>query len=193
MEFIFSSNNTHKIEEIRKMIPSSFTIRSLKEASINASIEEKGHSFSENAFIKANYIRLITGKNCFADDSGLCVNALEGNPGIYSARYAGIGSSDKENCEKLLADLQNERDRSAYFITVICLLLGSEKHFFEGRIDGAIAHSPKGNHGFGYDSIFIPQGSTKSFAELLPEEKNKLSHRSIAINKMVSFITSINI
>lgn len=187
-ELIFCSNNEHKLQEIRKMLPSGYILHSLFEAGIQSNIDETGTTFLENAFLKANAVSLLTKKNCFADDSGLCVAALNNAPGVYSARYAGNEATDADNRRKLLSDLSGIQQRNAYFIAVICLIWKGKAFYFEGRIDGMITNIEQGNSGFGYDPVFIPDGYKITFAEMSPNEKNKISHRQIAVSKMIAFL-----
>ncbi len=187
-ELLFCSNNIHKTEEIRKMLPVGYKLMNLKEAGMNLEIAETGVTFEENALLKAKTVAEKMKKDCFADDSGLCVDFLHGDPGVYSARYAGDKATDADNRKKLLHELSNENNRSAYFITVICLLLKSKVYYFEGRISGRITENERGEGGFGYDRIFVPENYDKTFAEMTPEEKNKISHRYKALQKMMQFL-----
>ncbi len=184
-ELVFVSNNNHKLTEIRKLMPDGYHLYSMKEAGVTMEIEETGSTFYENAELKVDAIFSTTNKNCFADDSGLSVDSLNGQPGVFSARYSGDNATDQMNRSKLLSSLSGETNRSASFITVICLQWFHEKYFFEGKIEGTISEVEYGSEGFGYDSIFVPKGFTKTFAQMQPEEKNSISHRAIAIQKMI--------
>lgn len=192
-ELIFCSNNNHKLQEIRKMLPFGYIFHTLSEAGIESDIDETGTTFQENAFLKASAVALLTKKNCFADDSGLCVTALNDAPGIYSARYAGKNATDAENRRKLLADLSGIKDRKACFVTVICLICGGKANYFEGRIYGNITHTERGSSGFGYDPVFMPDGYNRTFAEMTADEKNKISHRQIALGKMITFLSNLKV
>ncbi|HMR47279.1 MAG TPA: RdgB/HAM1 family non-canonical purine NTP pyrophosphatase [Bacteroidia bacterium] len=192
-ELIFCSNNNHKLQEIRKMLPFGYVLHSLSEAEIESDIDETGTTFQENAFLKASAVALLTKKNCFADDSGLCVTALNDAPGIYSARYAGKNATDAENRRKLLADLSGIMDRKAFFVTVICLIFEGKAHYFEGRIYGSITLAERGGSGFGYDPVFMPDGYNRTFAEMTADEKNKISHRQIALGKMITFLNNLKV
>lgn len=187
-ELLFCSNNIHKTEEIRKMLPEGYVVRNLKESGIAIDIPETGNTFSENALIKAQTIAEKYQVNCFADDSGLSVEWLHDDPGIYSARYAGEYASDADNRKKLLNNLFASPNRSAFFVTVICLVWDKETYYFEGRIYGRISQAERGEGGFGYDSIFIPEHHNRTFAEMTSEEKNKISHRYLALQKMMQFL-----
>lgn len=192
MELIFASNNKNKIVEIQKIVPDYIHIISLAQAEIAESLPEPYDSFTENAFSKANYIYQKTGKNCFSEDSGIVVPSLHGEPGVFSARYAGEPANDMANNDKLLNNLKDKTDRSAYYQATICLILNKEAVYFEGRCDGKIALEPRGNAGFGYDPLFIPENYTSTFAELSLEEKLAISHRSIAFNKLATYLKQIS-
>lgn len=191
MELVFATHNQGKVHEIQNIVGDNIKILSLTDIGYLEEIAETGSTFNENAFLKANTIYQIYKKPVFADDSGLEVRALNGKPGIYSARYAGV---DLKNFEphiiKLLNELNGVEDRQARFKTVICLIINDKTYYFEGLINGQIIDHPRGNNGFGYDPIFVPDGYTKTFAEMDLDEKNKISHRSQAIRKMIDFITS---
>lgn len=187
MELIFASHNENKVEEIRKLLPSTVQLRSLNNIGYLEEIDEPGITLEENAKIKAKTIFDVTQKTVFADDSGLFVDALRGAPGVFSARYAGTGNSE-DNIVKLLTELENETHRTAYFRCVFCFLSKDFEHYFDGEIHGKIANEPTGKNGFGYDPVFIPDGFAKTFAELSPTEKNQMSHRAIAVKKMINFI-----
>ena len=192
MQLIFGTHNQNKVEEISKILPSGYIIKSLTDLNFNSEIEESGTTLEENALIKATTIFNIFKKDCFADDSGLMVNALGGRPGVFSARYAGNKKIAKDNTNKLLSELKGVEDRRALFKTVIALILEGNKYLFEGVIKGEISTSPKGQDGFGYDPIFIPEKYELTFAQLTMHEKNKISHRSRAFKKLIEFLKSKN-
>jgi XTP/dITP diphosphohydrolase len=186
---IFATNNPNKLEEIRLAIGSRTQIISLAEAGIQKEIPEPYDTLKENAREKAKTIHELTaGENCFSEDTGLEVDALGGEPGVHSARYAGEPVSYSNNCRKLLRALADSTNRRARFITVICLFMNGGEYFFEGRCEGQILRSPAGAEGFGYDPLFMPDGSSKSFAEMDPEEKNVFSHRRKAGDLLIAFL-----
>lgn len=186
---IFATNNQHKVDEIKSVIEGRFNIISLKEAGIAIDIPEPHASLEENATEKSSTIYRLTGKNCFSEDTGLEVEALDGAPGVKSARYAGEGKSSTDNIKKLLEELLEKENRKARFRTVISLILNNSEYRFDGICEGEIIEEPKGNRGFGYDSVFVPAGSAKTFAEMGLEEKNKFSHRKKATVKLASFLS----
>jgi XTP/dITP diphosphohydrolase len=188
---VFASNNQNKAYEIRRILGEGFQIITLKEAGIDVDIPEPHESFHLNALEKSRYIFNQTGFDCFSEDSGLEVRSLHGAPGIRSARYAGDKASDMENIEKLLKELKEQNDRIANFKTVISLILGGEEYFFEGVCMGKISHTMKGKNGFGYDPVFIPDGSEISFAEMSMDEKSVFSHRKKAVKKMTAFLEQL--
>lgn len=190
-KLIFATNNIHKLQEIREMLSFCYSVLSLKDVDLDIDIAETGNTFKENAVIKAEVVFKITNENCFADDSGLCVDALDGGPGVWSARYAGEPSNDGRNRKKILQELDGKERREAAFYTVICLMMNGEPYFFEGKVSGKITTEEKGNNGFGYDPVFIPEGYDKTFAEMNAEEKNAISHRAIAVKKMVDFLVPL--
>ena len=189
VEILFASNNEHKVDEVRAALPRQFTIRSLREVIGDVDIPETGVTLQENAAIKARFLFSKTGMNCFADDTGLEITALNGAPGVYSARYASEGCSFDDNMNKVLANLEGETNRSACFRTVICLILDRKEYFFEGEIKGEILTSRVGEQGFGYDPIFKPEGYQLTFAQMTVEQKNTISHRGLAIQQVVEFLT----
>lgn len=193
MKIIFATNNKHKVEEVKALLPGSISIITLKEAGIEVDIPEPHETLEENAAEKARTIRSMTGENCFSEDTGLEVDALNGEPGVHSARYAGEGKSSEHNIEKLLSKLESQQDRRARFRTVICLILDDKEYQFEGICEGQITKSPKGGEGFGYDPIFIPEGAEKTFAEMGLTEKNKFSHRKKAVAGLVEFLNKMSI
>ncbi|MDH1601615.1 MULTISPECIES: RdgB/HAM1 family non-canonical purine NTP pyrophosphatase [Empedobacter] len=192
MELIFATHNNNKVKEVTKMLPSYLSMKSLTDINFFDEIEETGTTFEENAQLKAKTIFDKTGKNIFADDSGLVIEALDGAPGVYSARYAGTGK-DEDNIAKALKELEGKTNRKAYFISIFCLILDGKEYFFEGRVNGTIATEIMGDNGFGYDPIFIPDGFSKSFAQMSPEEKNAISHRGKAVEKLNDFLTNLNV
>jgi len=192
MKLIFASNNQHKVDEIRHVTGSSLELLTLKEAGIDIDIPEPHDTLEQNASEKSMTIYQMTKTSCFSEDTGLEVAALNGEPGVKSARYAGENKSFDKNIEKLLNKLKDKADRKARFRTVISLILDGEEHLFEGTCNGRILHERKGLHGFGYDSVFIPEGSEKTFAEMNPEEKSQYSHRKKATGKLVAFLTEYN-
>ncbi len=192
MKLVFATNNLNKLAEVQKMLPNSIELLSLKDIDCFDDIEETATTLEGNAKIKANYITEKFGYNCFADDTGLEVEALNGEPGVYSARYAGEPANAENNMQKLLTVLNNKTDRNAQFRTSICLNLDGKQFLFDGVCKGTILTSKQGEQGFGYDPIFQPEGYNKSFAEMTSEEKNKISHRGLAIQQLVAFLKSIS-
>lgn len=192
MELIFATHNNNKVKEVTKILPSYLTMKSLTDINFFDEIEETGETFEENALLKAKTIFDKTGKNIFADDSGLVIEALDGAPGVYSSRYAGTGK-DEDNIAKALKELEEKTNRKAYFISIFCLILNGKEYFFEGRVNGTIATEIMGDNGFGYDPIFIPDGFSKSFAQMTAEEKNAISHRGKAVEKLNDFLTNLNV
>lgn len=187
-ELILATNNLHKLNEIQRLLPTDIILRTLKDVEIFETIEETGKTLNENAFLKANYVYRKTRKNVFADDSGLEVDALNGAPGVYSSCYAGEEGNSKKNNEKLLEELKEVTNRKARFRCCIALIWEHREYFFEGIVEGKIISTPIGNNGFGYDPIFMPDGYNITFAQMSTEEKNAISHRSIAIAKMIDFL-----
>lgn len=191
LSIVFASNNLHKINEIQQLIPAELKLLSLDLIGCVEDIPETALTIEGNAILKANYVTEKYGHYCFADDTGLEVEALNGEPGVYSARYAGEQKNANDNMQKLLKNLENSTHRNAQFKTIICLNINGEQHLFEGIVKGKIGVEPKGNQGFGYDPIFIPDGYTTTFAEMSREEKSKISHRGLAVKKLVRFLTSM--
>jgi len=185
---IFATNNQHKVQEIRSVTGSRFTIITLKEAGIDIDIPEPHDTIAANASEKSRVIYELTGKDCFSEDTGLEVAALNGEPGVKSARYAGDGRDFQQNIDKLLLNLSGKEDRSARFITVISLLMDGKEHLFEGICEGCIVQEQTGAGGFGYDPVFIPDGSNKTFAAMTMEEKNSFSHRRKATDQLIAFL-----
>ncbi|MDC0303445.1 non-canonical purine NTP diphosphatase [Flavobacteriales bacterium] len=190
MEIVFASNNAHKLDEVKSKLPVHFKILSLKEVLGDVDIPETGTTLNENAIIKVKYVFDKVGMNCFADDTGLEIAALNGEPGVYSARYAGEDCSFRDNMNKVLLNLEGKNDRNARFRTAICLSLNGEQHLFEGMVDGVILTEECGDKGFGYDPIFKPDGFDESFAEMTMGQKNRISHRGKAVQKLVDFLLS---
>ncbi len=185
---IFATNNQNKVQEVRAVLGKLFNIITLKEAGIDIDIPEPHDTLEANATEKSKTIFEITNQNCFSEDTGLEVEALNGEPGVKSARYAGEARSFDDNIEKLLSKLQPFENRSARFRTVISLILDGREYFFEGICNGRIINERKGNNGFGYDPVFIPTGSDKTFAEMDMDGKNKFSHRKKAMEKLINFL-----
>lgn len=192
MKLIFATNNQHKVDEIRNVIKNDLEIITLKEAGIDIDIPEPFDTLEENAHNKSQTIYELTGMDCFSEDTGLEVTALGGEPGVKSARYAGVDRSFDANIEKLLINLAGITDRSAQFRTVISLLTNGVETRFEGVCKGKIIEEKRGNEGFGYDPVFVPDGSDRSFAEMDISEKNKYSHRKKATEKLVSFLNNLS-
>ena len=189
MKICFATNNPKKIEEVKAALGESFEIVSLKDIGCSDELPETGDTLEHNAFQKAKYVKEHFGVDCFADDTGLEVDALEGEPGVYSGRYAGEPRSDERNIDLLLRKLEHTSMRSARFKTVIALLLGDDEYKFEGVAEGEILKKRTGNGGFGYDPIFCPTGYSKSFAELTMVEKNQISHRGKAVSELITFLS----
>lgn len=188
MRLILASNNVHKIKEIQSVIGDKIEIITLGEAGIETEIPEPFDTIEENASSKSRFVYDLTGLSCFSDDTGLEVDALNGNPGVKSARYAGEQKSFDKNIEKLLTNLGNTTRRNAKFRAVISLILDGKESLFEGVCMGKINYKQKGEGGFGYDPIFVPEGENRTFAEMSLEEKNKYNHRRKALDKMVAFL-----
>lgn len=189
-EIVFATNNAHKLKEIREIVGEQFRILSLSDIGCHEEIPETGLTLRENALQKATYIKEKYGYDCFADDTGLEVDALNGAPGVHTARYAGEEGDSEKNMNKMLQELKEVTQRTARFKTVIAFLKGSEQHLFEGIAEGQIVEEERGSKGFGYDPIFAPQGYTQTFAELGDKEKNKISHRALAMQQLIGFLLS---
>lgn len=187
-DIVFATNNAHKLDEVRSILAPDYRIISLADLNCFDDIPETADTLDGNALLKAHYISEKYGCDCFADDTGLEVEALNGAPGVYSARYAGDSHDAKANMKKLLENLGDETNRKACFRTVIALILNNKTYYFEGRIDGHIAKLPTGTTGFGYDPVFVPDGYMNSFAELGSEIKNTISHRALAVKKLAEFL-----
>ena len=188
MKLVFASNNKNKIKEIQLLVPASIEIVSLEDIGCTEDIPETAHTIEGNAILKANYVTEKYGLNCFADDTGLEVEALNGAPGVYSARYAGEPKDDNNNMNELLFQLEKETNRNANFTTVIALNLNGKQELFVGMIFGKITREKVGTNGFGYDPIFVAEGYEKTFAELDMEEKSNISHRGIAVKQLITFL-----
>jgi len=191
MKLVFATNNLHKLKEVQEMLSNSIEVLSLKDIGCFEDIEETEITLEGNAKLKADYITKKYGFDCFADDSGLEVEALDGDPGVYSARYAGEHGNAEKNMEKLLIELQNKSNRKGKFRSMIALNLTNKQYLFEGICEGEILNEKTGVKGFGYDPIFKPSNASCSFAEMNSEEKNIISHRGIAIQKLVKFLNSL--
>ncbi len=189
-KIVFATNNAHKLNEVRAVLKNFAEVISLAELNCFDDIPETGSTLKENAIIKAKYIQTKYGFDCFADDTGLEVDALNGEPGVYSARYAGKEQNANENMKKLLQDLSGKENRQARFRTVIAYVEGEEIHFFEGVIEGQIIDNPRGVAGFGYDPVFVPNSYDVTFAEMGSNEKNCISHRAIAVRKLADFFSN---
>lgn len=188
LRLVFATNNENKLLEIKKLVPGNIELLSLKSFNINEDLEETGNNLVDNALQKARFVYEKTGMNCFADDTGLEIKVLNDEPGVYSSRYAGEERNSQKNVELVLEKMRNCNDRAARFKTVIALIFNSEEYLFEGVINGSITMEPKGNEGFGYDPIFIPEMHEKTFAEIDLIEKNKVSHRARAFSKLIEFL-----
>ncbi len=190
-ELVFATNNKNKIQEIQSLVNDQFKILSLKEIGCNQDLVESKSTLEGNSLQKAKYIFDNFKYNCFADDTGLEIDSLNGEPGVYSARYAGTECDAEKNIIKVLNKLKNETRRNARFITVITLLIGDNKIIFKGICEGKITYEKKGKGGFGYDPIFIPNGYNKTFSQMSSTEKNKISHRGLAVKKLINFLLKI--
>lgn len=190
MQLVFASNNLNKIKEIQSILKGSIQLLSLEEIGCHEEIPETAETIEGNAILKANYVTEKYGYDCFADDTGLEVTILNGEPGVYSARYAGEQRNADDNMNKLLEALLDKEDRSAQFKTVIALNIKGEQHLFTGIAKGNIILDKTGNHGFGYDPIFQPENYTETFAELASEVKNKISHRAKATQQLIDFLNT---
>ncbi|MDR0865272.1 MAG: non-canonical purine NTP diphosphatase [Candidatus Symbiothrix sp.] len=187
-QLVFATNNNHKLEEVRDILGDSYQILSLKDIHCLEDIPETADTLEGNALLKAQYVKTHYGLDCFADDTGLEVTALNNAPGVYSARYAGEAKDAKANLRKVLKELEGKDDYSARFRTVVALIKDGKESLFEGVVNGEIIREERGTAGFGYDPVFIPQGYSKTFAELGAEIKNTISHRAEAVNKLKQFL-----
>jgi XTP/dITP diphosphohydrolase len=189
-KLVFATNNEHKLRELRQILKGEFELLSLHDIGCDEEIPETGSTLESNASQKSNYIWNKYGIDCFADDTGLEINALGNEPGVYSARYAGEEKSSEANIKKVLAEMSDADDRRARFRCVFSLIMGGREHQFEGIVNGVILKEKEGTGGFGYDPIFKPDGYEQSFASLSPEEKNRVSHRGRAVMKLVNYLNS---
>lgn len=192
MKLVFASNNKNKIQEIQALVPNTFQIVSLEDIGCFEDIPETADTIEGNAILKANYVTEKYGYDCFADDTGLEVDALNGAPGVYSARYAGEQKDANDNMDKLLSELKDKSNRKANFKTVIALNLNGKQNLFTGIINGKIIEEKIGTNGFGYDPIFVADGFDKTFAELSMEEKSTISHRGIAVKELILFLQKLS-
>ena len=189
MKLYFATNNLHKVAEVQKILIGDFEILSLKDLGNTIEIPETGDTLEENSRLKVRYLYDTYGLDCFADDTGLEVEALGGAPGVHSARYAGTPGDDRKNVDMLLENLKNAADRNARFRTVITLITDGREKQFKGVVNGKIINERRGNSGFGYDPVFVPNGYVTTFAEMSAEEKNRISHRGISIRKFADFLS----
>lgn len=187
-KFVFATNNAHKLEEVSAILRNKIELLSMKDINCKVDIPETADTLEGNALIKARFIFENYGLDCFADDTGLEVEALNGAPGVYSARYAGIEHNSEENVKKLLRDMKETENRNAQFRTVFALIVDGKEHLFEGIIKGKITKGRHGTSGFGYDPVFVPEGCTQTFAEMSSELKNEISHRALATKKLCNFL-----
>ncbi|MFD2568032.1 non-canonical purine NTP diphosphatase [Pseudotenacibaculum haliotis] len=192
MKLVFATNNLNKLKEVQEMLSEKIELLSLKDIGCTEDIEETATTLEGNSKLKADHITNHYQYDCFADDTGLEVDSLDGAPGVYSARYGGEPRNADRNIDKLLGELQNNNDRSAQFRTIITLNLKGESYDFEGVCKGQILQERSGNGGFGYDPVFQPEGHSQSFAEMSAEEKNKISHRGLAVEKLVQFLNNLD-
>ena len=192
MKIVFATNNPNKLKEIQSLIPKEIEIISLNEIGCNEDIPETGDTLEANAFQKAHYIKDNFNYDCFADDTGLEIDELNGDPGVYSARYAGRERNANANMNKVLNELKGKKNRKAQFRTAIALILKGEEHLFEGKVEGFISKDKQGNEGFGYDPIFIPENDVRSFAQMSMKEKGAISHRGRAVKKLVAYLNKLS-
>jgi len=193
IKIIFATNNQHKLSEIKHLLGDSFDLLRLKDVNIDQDIPEDNPTLEENASFKANFIHKTTGMNVFADDTGLEIDELNGRPGVHSARFAGESKDFMANMEKVLMLMKGKKNRKARFRTVIALILDDREYLFEGCINGIILTAPRGTDGFGYDPIFQPECEMRSFAEMMLPEKNRISHRAVAFNKLKQFLSDYTV
>lgn len=191
MNLVFATHNTNKLSEVKELLKNSISLKGLDEIGCFDEIPETGNTIEANATQKSSFVANKYKINCFADDTGLEVEYLNGEPGVYSARYAGEAKDANANMKLLLSNLKGVENRKARFKTVISLIINNEEFLFEGIVNGVISDSPIGSKGFGYDPIFIPDGYTKTFAELDFEVKNTISHRALAVNKLIDFLNQL--
>ncbi len=193
MELIVASQNQNKLVEFKKILGDKINLFSLSDIGLNQEIPENEKTIKKNAMFKAKFVNTLTGKNVFADDTGLEIDSLNGEPGVYSARYSGVDRSSDKNIELVLRKLKNKANRNSRFKTIISLIIDGKSVNFEGVVEGKITEEKRGSNGFGYDPIFQPNGYASTFGEMSLKEKNKISHRSIAINKMVQYLKENNL
>jgi XTP/dITP diphosphohydrolase len=193
MELIIASQNQNKLVEFKKILGDKINLFSLSDIGLNQEIPENEKTIKKNAMFKAKFVNTQTGKNVFADDTGLEIDSLNGEPGVYSARYSGVDRSSDKNIELVLRKLKNKANRNSRFKTIISLIIDGKSVNFEGVVEGKITEEKRGSNGFGYDPIFQPNGYSSTFGEMSLKEKNKISHRSIAINKMVQYLKENNL
>ncbi len=191
VSLVFATNNQHKLREIREIAGNTINVTGLNEIGFEGDIPETADTIEGNARQKARYIFERTGKDCFADDTGLEIAALDGRPGVYSARYAGEGCNFEDNVRKVLEEMQGNTDRTAAFRCIICLIYKGNEYIFEGRVNGEITIDPSGTEGFGYDPVFRPENNAQTFAEMPPYLKNGLSHRGRAVQKMFRLLNQL--
>ena len=190
-KFVFATNNIHKLKEVAAIVGHQIELLSLKDIGCHDDIPETADTLEGNALQKARYVYERYHTNCFADDTGLEVDALGGAPGVYSARYAGEGHNSEENIRKLLHELEGKDNRKARFRTVFALIINGKEHLFEGIVKGEIIARKRGMSGFGYDPVFVPEGFTQTFAEMGDEQKNSISHRALAVGKLCKFLNTL--
>ena len=193
MELIIASQNQNKLVEFKKILGDKINLFSLSDIGLNQEIPENEKTIKKNAMFKAKFVNTQTGKNVFADDTGLEIDSLNGEPGVYSARYSGFDRNSDKNIELVLRKLKNKANRNSRFKTIISLIIDGKSVNFEGVVEGKITEEKRGSNGFGYDPIFQPNGYSSTFGEMSLKEKNKISHRSIAINKMVQYLKENNL
>jgi len=193
MELIIASQNQNKLVEFKKILGDKINLFSLSDIGLNQEIPENEKTIKKNAMFKAKFVNTQTGKNVFADDTGLEIDSLNGEPGVYSARYSGVDRNSDKNIELVLRKLKNKANRNSRFKTIISLIIDGKSVNFEGVVEGKITEEKRGSNGFGYDPIFQPKGYASTFGEMSLKEKNKISHRSIAINKMVQYLKENNL
>lgn len=193
MELIIASQNQNKLVEFKKILGDKINLFSLSDIGLNQEIPENEKTIKKNAMFKAKFVNTQTGKNVFADDTGLEIDSLNGEPGVYSARYSGVERNSDKNIELVLRKLKNKSNRNSRFKTIISLIIDGKSVNFEGIVEGKITEEKRGSNGFGYDPIFQPNGYSSTFGEMSLKEKNKISHRSIAINKMVQYLKENNL
>lgn len=189
-KFVFATNNAHKLEEVTAILGDKIELLSMKDIHCHADIPETADTLEGNALLKARYIFENYNMDCFADDTGLEVEALNGAPGVYSARYAGPGHDSEANMDKLLHEMENKKNRKARFRTVIALILNGKEYLFEGIVNGTIINEKRGESGFGYDPIFVPDTYSQTFAEMGNDIKNQISHRAEAVKKLTAFLSN---